>query len=72
MKISSTEWKQASRNLLRNKRRSLITGLAIMSGFCGLTLFGGYVARVERYCMVNTVYMNHMGHVQVHKKDGID
>jgi len=72
MKISVMEWRQASRNLLRNKRRSLVTGLAIMAGFCGLTLFGGYVARVERYCMVNTVYMNHMGHIQVHLKDGID
>ncbi|MES2525932.1 MAG: FtsX-like permease family protein [Bdellovibrionota bacterium] len=72
MKISSVEWKQASRNLLRNKRRSVVTGLAIMAGFCGLTLFGGYVARVERYCMVNTVYMNHMGHIQVHKTEGID
>ena len=70
--MSLNEWKQASRNLLRNKRRSLITGLAIMAGFCGLTLFGGYVARVERYCMVNTVYMNHMGHIQVHAKEGID
>jgi putative ABC transport system permease protein len=72
MNISRSEWKQAARNLLRNKRRSLVTSLAIMAGFCGLTLFGGYVARVERYCMVNTVYMNHMGHIQVHKKDGID
>lgn len=72
MKISSVEWKQAARNLLRNKRRSLVTGLAIMSGFAGLTIFGGYVARVERYCMVNTVYSNHMGHIQVHAKDGID
>ncbi len=72
MKISAMEWRQASRNLLRNKRRSLVTGLAIMAGFCGLTLFGGYVARVERYCMVNTVYMNHMGHIQIHKTEGID
>ncbi len=72
MKISSVEWKQAGRNLLRNKRRSLVTGLAIMSGFAGLTIFGGYVARVERYCMVNTVYSNHMGHIQVHLKDGMD
>lgn len=72
MKISAMDWRQASRNLLRNKRRSIVTGLAIMAGFCGLTLFGGYVARVERYCMVNTVYMNHMGHIQVHKTEGID
>lgn len=72
MMISSTDWKQAGRNLLRNKRRSIVTGLAIMSGFCGLALFGGYVGRVERYCMVNTVYMNHMGHIQVHKKEGLD
>lgn len=72
MKISAMDWRQASRNLLRNKRRSVVTGLAIMAGFCGLTLFGGYVGRVERYCMVNTVYMNHMGHVQIHLKEGID
>lgn len=72
MTISETEWKQAARNLLRNKRRSLITGLAIMAGFSGLAAFGGYVARVERYCMVNTVYMNHMGHIQIHKTQGID
>lgn len=70
--MNATEWKQAARNLLRNKRRSLITGLAIMSGFSGLALFGGYVARVERYCMVNSVYMNHFGHVQVHKTEGLD
>lgn len=72
MRVTSSEWKQASRNLLRNKRRSLITGLAIMAGFTGLAIFGGYVARVERYCMVNTVYLNHMGHIQVHKKEGLD
>lgn len=72
MKMNATEWKQAGRNLLRNKRRSLVTGLAIMAGFTGLTIFGGYVARVERYCMVNTVYSNHMGHIQVYLKDGID
>lgn len=70
--FNAVEWKQAARNLFRNKRRSLITGLAIMAGFTGLAAFGGYVARVERYCMVNTVYMNHMGHIQVHKKEGLD
>lgn len=72
MKITALEWRQAARNLLRNKRRSLITGLAIMAGFTGLAVFGGYVLRVERYCMVNTVYINHMGHVQVHKTEGLD
>jgi putative ABC transport system permease protein len=72
MKLDSVEWKQAARNLLRNKRRSLITGLAIMAGFTGLAVFGGYVGRVERYCMVNTVYINHMGHIQVHYKDGLN
>lgn len=70
--ISAEEWKLAGRNLLRNRRRSLITGLAIMAGFSGLSVFGGYVLRVERYCMVNTVYLNHMGHVQVHLSEGLD
>jgi putative ABC transport system permease protein len=62
----------AGRNLLRNKRRSLITGLAILSGFVGLTLLAGYVARVERYLMVNSVYINHTGHVVIYKSDAID
>jgi putative ABC transport system permease protein len=66
------EWRQALRNLLRNKRRSLVTGLAIMTGFTGLGLFGGYVARIERYCMVNFAYLNHIGHVQVYRKNGLD
>lgn len=66
------EFQTAWKNLFRNKRRSLITGLAILSGFVGLTLLAGYVARVERYLMVNAVYLNHNGHIQIYKKEGID
>lgn len=65
------EFNQALRNLFRNKRRSLVTGMAILSGFVGLTLLSGYVARVERYLMVNTVYLNHSGHIHIYKKDGL-
>jgi putative ABC transport system permease protein len=62
----------ALRNLQRNKRRSIITGIAILSGFVGLTLLAGYVARVERYLMVNAVYLNHTGHVVIYKTDAIE
>jgi putative ABC transport system permease protein len=64
--------RQAFRNLLRNPRRSLVTGAAILSGFVGLTLLSGYIAWVERYLMVTTVYLNHSGHIQIFKKDGLD
>lgn len=38
--------KLAARNILRNKRRSLVTLLAIGVGFAAITVFRGYVSRV--------------------------
>jgi putative ABC transport system permease protein len=63
--------KWALLNVLRNRRRSLVTGLSILFGFAGLVLLSGYVHRVERFLMVNTVYLNHSGHIQIFKKDGL-
>jgi putative ABC transport system permease protein len=62
----------ALRNLQRNKRRTVITGIAILSGYVGLNLLAGYVARVERNLMVTSVYLNHTGHVQIYKTDAIE
>ncbi|MGZ3795423.1 MAG: ABC transporter permease [Pseudobdellovibrionaceae bacterium] len=64
--------KMALRNLWKNKRRSLSTGMAILTGFTGLCLFGGYILRVERYIRVNAIYINHSGHLAIYKKNGID
>jgi putative ABC transport system permease protein len=64
-------WALAFRNLLRNPRRSLTTGLAITAGFIGLALIGGYILRVQRSLQANTVYINLQGHLQIHKKDSL-
>lgn len=66
------ELRLAVRNLRRNRRRSLVTGLGVLSGYVGLVLLAGYVARTERYLMVNTVYVNHTGHVAIYREGGLD
>lgn len=64
--------KMALRNLGKNKRRSFSTGMAILAGFAGLCLLGGYILRVERYLAVNSIYINHGGHLAIYKKGGLD
>jgi putative ABC transport system permease protein len=64
--------KMALRNLAKNKRRSFSTGVAILAGFAGLCLLGGYLARVEKYMRVNSIYINHSGHLTIYKKDGLE
>lgn len=64
--------KMALRNLWKNARRSFSTGMAIIAGFTGLCLLGGYILRVEHYMRVNTAYINHTGHISIYKKDGLD
>ncbi len=66
------EWKIAFKNLFRNKWRTIATLSAVMTGFCGLGLLGGYIIRTENYLRVNTVYINHNGHFSIFTKDGID
>lgn len=64
--------KIAWRSLLKNKRRSLATGLAIAAGYAGLCLLGGYILRTERYLRVNSIYINHSGHLSIYKNGGPD
>jgi putative ABC transport system permease protein len=57
----------ALRNILRNKRRTAITFLAIISGLIGIIVFGGYVENTYmglREQMINT----QLGHIQLFKK----
>jgi putative ABC transport system permease protein len=57
----------ALRNILRNKRRTAITFLAIISGLIGIIVFGGYVENTYmglREQMINT----QLGHIQLYKK----
>ncbi|HWU42817.1 MAG TPA: FtsX-like permease family protein [Bdellovibrio sp.] len=60
-------WKLAFRNLLRNKRRSLATGIAILTGYIGLVLLGAYLIRAKSGLRADSIYLNQKGHVAVVK-----
>lgn len=57
----------AIRNLLRNRRRSLATLLALAIGAASVLLFGGYSADI-RYSLL-TGYVQAGGHLQIQHKD---
>ncbi len=57
----------ALRNLLRNRRRSLATLLAMVIGLCAILLFGGYAGSTI-YAM-QTGYVQLHGHLQIQRKD---
>lgn len=65
-------WILAFRNLWRNPRRTLVTGVAMAMGFTGLSIFSGYVHRIERALAVGAVYLNNSGHVAIMKKEWIE
>lgn len=57
----------ATRNLLRNRRRSIATLLALAIGATSVLLFGGYSADIK-YALL-TGYVQSGGHLQVQHKD---
>lgn len=67
----SGAWKLAVRNLSRNRRRNLATGLAIALGFAALVVLSGYLRYGERFLRANAVYIQHGGHVAVFREGGL-
>lgn len=57
----------ALRNLLRNRRRSLATLLALAIGAASILMFGGYSANI-RYSMLSS-YVRSGGHLQIQYRD---
>ena len=57
----------ALRNLLRNRRRSLATLLAMAIGSTSILLFGGYSTNIN-YTM-HTAYVRNGGHLQIQHRD---
>lgn len=57
----------ACRNLVRNRRRSLVTLVAMALGLTTVLLFGGYVHDIKR--SMQTDFIQRMGHLQVQHKD---
>lgn len=67
-------WMLARRNLLRNRRRSLATLLAMVVGLTAILLFGGYRSNIL-YGM-ETGFVQYSGHLQIQRRgyflDGSD
>lgn len=63
-------WRIAIRNLRRNRRRNGSTGLAIALGYAALVVLGGYAHRIDGLLRTVTVYLQHVGHLSVHKPGG--
>ena len=57
----------ALRNLLRNRRRSLMTLFAMVIGLVAVLLFGGYIRNIV--LALQTDFVRLTGHVQVQHKD---
>jgi putative ABC transport system permease protein len=64
--------KVAVRNLGRNRRRNLATGIAIAIGFAAFLALGGYANRVNNMLRVQTVYLSRSGHITIYKSGGLD
>ncbi len=57
--------KLALRNLFRNRRRSVVTILAIMAGFAAVNLFGGYIANVFAGLQRQAIQGEKLGHLTI-------
>jgi putative ABC transport system permease protein len=64
-------WRIAARNLARNRRRNVATGLAVALGYAAVLLLGGYARRVEGLMRTGTVYVQHLGHLSIHRPGGM-
>ena len=60
-------FKIAIRNLLRYKRRTMLTSLLIVIGVCMVVLFSG-LAGSFKSMMIGIITDSSIGHVQIHKK----
>lgn len=72
MTIHFPLWKLAARNLLRNRRRTLATGLAITFGFIALVLLGAYILRAAYTLSATTAYLNLKGHIAIRKMGSLE
>jgi putative ABC transport system permease protein len=59
--------KLAFRNVLRNKRRSLVTIFAIGIGFAAISLYYGYIHYVYWALKVTAIHGEGLGHLRINK-----
>jgi putative ABC transport system permease protein len=65
-------WRIAVRNLARNRRRNLATGLAIALGYAALVVLGGYTHYGFEGLGTLTIYLQHLGHLSIHRPGGLE
>jgi len=63
-----TWFKIAFRNLIKNKRRSFVTALAISLGYAAVNLFGGFTTYIYNGNREASIYLAFRGHLNVFKK----
>src|SRR5512142_1685815 len=61
-------FKLALRGLLRNRRRSLVTMLAIAFGFAAIVLFAGYTHNVYDGLGRQSIHGEMLGHLTLYKE----
>jgi len=65
-----SKWlKIALRNIIKNRRRSLVTILAISTGFAAVSLFQGYTANTFEGIRESAIRGEGLGHLTIYKKD---
>lgn len=65
-------WFLACKNLWRNPRRTIVTAIALSTGFAGLCLFHGFTYRTEKALAIGTIYINQTGHISIIKKGWLE
>lgn len=64
--------KLAVRNILRNKRRSLVTLIAIAVGFSAISLFRGYTGRIYWFLKEGAIRGESLAHLTIYKADWLE
>jgi putative ABC transport system permease protein len=70
--MSSTLVKLAFRNLRRNGKRSISTGMAIAAGFAAFMIAAGYAYRVKNVLSYYTIYGLRVGHIGIYHQDALE
>ena len=63
--------KMAFRNIFRQRRRTILTGLSMFGGFFLAAVFIGWSDGGYNY-VIDTFTRNRLGHIQIHEKTFLD
>jgi len=70
--MTSTWIKIALANIVKNKRRSFFTIVAIAFGFAAVNIFSGFTHYVSRSLQDSVIYLQGNGHLSIFKKGFLD